>query len=91
MGENEEIIMITGQGCPHCENAKNQLQDKINNGKIKVMDIMTSDEAMNMANQYNIRAVPSLIVKDKTTNIGEVCTLKSDLSGAICKNKEVLF
>ncbi|KKN34016.1 hypothetical protein LCGC14_0797770 [marine sediment metagenome] len=91
MSDNDEFIMIVGQGCPACAAAKEGLSERIDSGQIKVMDVVNSKEALDLANRYNINGIPSIIMKDKSSNIGEVCELRQDLSGIVCKNKEVDF
>ena len=91
MKDDYDITMLTSDGCPHCAEAKTRLKDKIDSGRIKVRDVSTDKEAFELAKKYNVNAVPTVIVNDKATNIAEACDLKQDLSGVICKNKEVDF
>lgn len=91
MSDNYDFTMIVGEGCPYCAQAKSVLKDKIDSGKIKVMDVAKSKEALDLANKFNIDGVPSIIINNKATNIAEVCELKPDLSGVSCKDKDVDF
>lgn len=91
MKDNYDLTMITSEGCPHCAEAKELLKDKIESGRIRILDVSKDNDALELAKKYNVEAVPTVIVNDKITNIGEACDLKRDLSGVICKNKEVDF
>ena len=92
MSNDYEFTMITNEGCTHCASAKERLKDKINSGKIKVLNIATDDEALDLANKYGVNSVPTIIVNNKASNLTEACELKNDLTGVICKdNKEVNF
>ena len=91
MNEDYDFTIITKDGCPHCETAKQALKDKIDSGQINVRDVAKDIGALELANKLNITGVPSIIVKNKATQLGEVCELREDLSGVICENKEVDF
>lgn len=91
MSDNFEFTMIVGQGCPACATARRVLAERITSGQIEVIDAITDEKGMELANKHNITGVPSMIVNDKATNMSEVCELKRDLSGVICKGKEVSF
>ena len=91
MLDDYDFTMIVGKGCSHCADAKEGLKEHITNGKIRVLDIATDKDAMDLADKYNIDAVPSIIVNNKATLSSEVCELKGDLTGVICKGKEVKF
>ena len=91
MTDDYDFTMITSDGCPHCADAKTMLKEKIDSGRIKVLDVSKDKSALELADKYHINAVPMIIVNDKATNIGEACELKRDLSGVVCKNKEVDF
>ncbi|HEC37663.1 MAG TPA: hypothetical protein ENI29_05460 [bacterium] len=87
--EKYEIIMLTQDGCGHCANAKNILKEKIDSGKIIVMDVIKDNQALDLANKYNVRGVPAIILKDKVTQLTESCELSLDGSKIVCKDKEV--
>lgn len=91
MTDDYDFTMITSEGCPHCADAKIYLKDKIESGRIKVVDVSRDKGALELAKKYNVDAVPTVIVNDKATNLGEACELRGDLSGVICKDKEVDF
>lgn len=91
MDDKYEMTMLTTSNCSACKVAKERLKDRIDNGQIKVLEIDKNEDAAKMAFNYKVRAVPSIILNDKVTNTSEVCALKADLSGVICKNKEVDF
>lgn len=85
----EDIIMITHSQCPHCTNAKKGLKDKIEKGRVKVLDYGKDKLAQELVKKYNIKGVPSVFVGNKDNHEGEVCQLSSDLKKILCKNKEV--
>ncbi|MFW9880519.1 MAG: glutaredoxin family protein [Candidatus Thorarchaeota archaeon] len=91
MSDNYDFIMVVAEGCGHCASAKKGLEKMIGEKFIDIMDVTKSKEALNLAKQYGINAVPTIIVKDKKTGIGEACELREDFSGVICKDKEVDF
>jgi len=91
MSDDYKITMIVGQGCPACGKAKKGLSSFIDSGRIKVMDVVKDDEAMKLAEKFNITGVPHFILGDKSNQFIEACELKADLSGVICKEKEVKF
>ena len=89
--EKYNFTMIIGQGCPACIMAKKGLSKRIDSGQIKVMDVVSDEKARDLADKYNINAVPSIIAENKATQFMEVCELRGDLSGVICDTKEVDF
>lgn len=89
MTNNYEFTLITQEGCPHCIAAREILKDKISSGVVRVLDVAKDSGAMDLANKYNITAVPSILTKDKVTNITEVCELSGDGMKIICPSKEV--
>lgn len=91
MSDDYEFTMLTSEQCPHCAAAKKGLKEKIESGRIKVVDVYKDKGAMDLANKHNVTGVPSIVIKDKATQLTEACELKRDLSGIICKNKEVKF
>lgn len=91
MPEEFDFIMIVADGCSHCASAKKGLEEMIGRKLINIMDVTKNKEALDLAKQYGISEVPTIIVKDKKTGIGEACELREDLSGVICKDKEVDF
>ncbi|MCP4762581.1 MAG: hypothetical protein GY870_12445 [archaeon] len=91
MNKEYDFTIITKDGCPHCDTAKKGLKEQIDSGLINVMDVAKDKSAMDLATKLNITGVPSIIVKNKATQIGEVCELKQDFSGVVCDTKEVDF
>lgn len=91
MADEYKMTMLTTSECPACKVAKEKLKDRISNGQIEVLEIDKNEDAAKMAFNYKIKGVPSIILKNKITNTTEICQLKADLSGVICKNKEVDF
>ena len=89
MTDDNEFILITGQGCPACGQAKEMLKDKIESGRVKVLDLMKDDEALNLIQKHDIRGVPKIILKDKVTGFTESCDLSADCKTALCKDKKV--
>lgn len=87
--DNYEFTMITAAGCTKCPKAEEELKDKINKGKIRVLDIMKSDEALDLAIKHKIRGTPTIILKDKILQTEEACLLSSDFKKVLCKDKEV--
>lgn len=87
--EKDEFILLTADGCSHCKNAKELLQDKITSGQIKTMDIILDDEAAELAGKYDVKAVPIMLFKDGKTGLFEACELANDGSKLLCKDKEV--
>lgn len=88
--ENIDIIMLTSPECPHCASAKELLADSIKNGQVKILDVSNSEIGSSLANKYNIKGVPSMIVTNKTTQISEVCQLSSDGKKLFCPNNKQL-
>lgn len=91
MSDNYDFIMVVADGCSHCASAKKGLEKMIGEKIMNVMDVTKSEEALNLAKQYGIDAVPTIIVKDKKTGVGEACILREDYTGVICEDKEVDF
>lgn len=89
MINNKEIIFIASDQCGHCDFAKQKLKNKINNGEIRVLDGLKDKEGKAIADEYNINTVPSFIIRDKVTKIGETCNLSADVTKLICQNREV--
>ena len=89
MTDYEKGILVA-DGCSHCAYAKELLKDKIEKGELKVYDIMKNDPvAMDIISKNHIKGVPMIILKDKVTQLTEICELSSDGRTALCKDKEV--
>lgn len=86
---NTEIILIASTNCGHCEHAKEVLKNRISDGHIRVLNVENDNEGLALANEYGINAVPTFIIRNKSTKIGEACNLSADAKKLICKNKEV--
>ena len=84
--DDYNFILMTHQNCPHCGAAKG-LEAKGLIDKFKIYDISKDKEAVELANKYNLRAVPSVIVKGKEFKDGAVCNLSHDLNKIICNDK----
>lgn len=54
-------ILLTGAGCPGCEQAKEQLKGEIDRGEVRVVDIMDSDPGVDLVSELDIRALPEII------------------------------
>lgn len=91
MDDDFEFIMLTSEKCPHCAHAKEILKDKIDSKKIKVVDISKDEMGKQLVKQHNIKEIPTVILKVKTVGTSEACDLKADLTGLLCKDKEVDF
>lgn len=89
MDNKYDYTMLVAEGCPHCEHAKESLKDKIDSGEIKLGDVVKDKDAHTLATKYNVTAVPTFIVKDKTTHFLEVCELSGDGTKLRCPTKEL--
>ena len=89
MDDDYEFTMLASDVCPHCESAKKLLKNKIESKKIELLDIEKDDKGKQLAKQYDIRGVPIMIVKNKASDIGELCELAADATKVFCKDKEV--
>lgn len=89
MSKKYEFTMLTLKDCGHCNDAKIKLKDKIDSGKIRVIDLDNGGEGMALANKYQVKDVPTILVKDIATQITEVCQLSITGENVVCKNKEV--
>lgn len=88
--DNLDIIMLTSPECPHCASAKELLADSIKNGQVKILDVTDNEIGASLANKYNIKGVPSMIVTDKTTQLSEICQLSFDGKRLFCPNNKQL-
>lgn len=57
---SKEYLLIVSKGCAHCEEAKNMAAKE----GIRVLDIQESNEAVDIAMALNLRAVPSLVLRE---------------------------
>jgi len=79
---DNEFVLLTSKECPHCGEAKELLKDKINSGKVKVLDY-ESEEGSKLVSKYGINEVPTIIHNNKK------CQLAADGSRLFCGNEEV--
>lgn len=52
--------MLTQQGCPHCESAKEILKDPIRSGQIEVVPIETQ-KGKELVKRYDIKGTPMML------------------------------
>lgn len=72
--KNNEIVMLVGNGCPACANQKKILKTEIKTGKIKLLDINTSEGAR-LVEKQKLKYIPQILRKDKKTNKYKKCEL----------------
>lgn len=81
MSDNK-FVLLTSKECPHCNEAKELLKEKINNGMIKVLDY-ESPQGSELVSKYGIDEVPTIIYNNKK------CQLAADGSKLFCGKEEV--
>jgi len=81
MSDNKFVIIV-GEECPHCGEAKRLLEDKINSGRVKVLDY-DSEEGSKLVSKYGINEVPTIIHNNRT------CQLSLDGKTLFCGKEEI--
>lgn len=60
--------LLTSNKCPHCKQVKKKLKKQLENGTVKELSIdedsKNSDQAFDLIDQVDIRALPTLIECD---------------------------
>jgi len=82
-----DMIMLVGDGCPSCSEAKLKLKRHIKSGKITVLDVTKDDLALEIAKKYNVQSVPSVIVRNRVSKTTKVCQLSRDFTKLLCGKK----
>lgn len=59
------LVLLVGDGCEPCENAKALLKKYIERGEIEVLDVKSSDEAADLYIKSEANSVPQLLVVSK--------------------------
>lgn len=59
----DAVYMVVTTGCPSCEQAKEALQDWIDDGTIEVTDVQTSDKAADIVMETGLDALPALVIE----------------------------
>lgn len=74
-------IMFTTKTCPNCIPAKEAVAN------IEDIEILDAHENIELAQEFGIRAVPSLIIIDDTRKIKEAYVGAEDISEYVSKNR----
>ena len=89
INDNEEVSMFEQEGCGWCATAKDLLKDKIESGKVNILNISKSKDAFELALKHKVTSTPTFLVKNKKTEGIEVCELSKDGSRLLCPTREV--
>jgi len=79
----EKNILITQEGCGHCEEAKETLDPQIRSGTIEVVPI-ESRKGFDLANKYSIEFTPTIL--NGKDGEYQKCMLKEDGKTIECDN-----
>jgi len=74
-----EFVVIVAEGCPGCEHLKKALNP---NSRIRFLDITKDAEAVQIAQELNIMAVPTFVAINR--DLGELCSLDRDFKPVKC-------
>lgn len=89
MTDDFDITMLSQTGCGFCKEAKTELKEKINSGKIKVIELDKDPKMMDEAIKLGVQGTPVFLVKNKVQKTSEICELSDDYKKFICKNKKI--
>lgn len=64
ISEADQGYLLVTDGCPDCNTAKQEMQDWIDSGFVEVLNIQTSDKAVDIVIDQNVEAVPVLVMED---------------------------
>jgi len=67
-GGGMELVLITTTGCKPCSVAKQYLQERIDKGEIRVVDVQKDNWAADLCAKNHIVSVPKLLVIDSEGN-----------------------
>ena len=88
MENNHKFIALIRESCPHCQEAKRILKDRIDSGKIRLLSV-DSDEGASLADKLKVIYITTIIVDNEVTHTSKVCQLSKDGTKAICQDEEV--
>jgi hypothetical protein len=74
-----EIVVIVAEGCPACERLKETIPP---DSGVRFLDVTKSEEAVRIASDLGIRAVPTFVAINHEEN--ELCSLDRDFKPKKC-------
>lgn len=60
----DAVYLVTTEGCPGCQMAKDHMEEHIEDGPVEVIDIQKSDKAADIAVELGITTAPQMVVED---------------------------